>query len=129
MFTQAEKDQFINAYRECALWSSTDDKETPLDEEYSVDDIELDSYRSMERDCESFLGHNEDDIRAYCEIVEGEFGGMEMAGHDFWLTRNAHGAGFWDRGAGKAGTNLTRASHHFGECNLLPVSNHKLEVC
>ena len=23
---------------------------------------------------------------------------LEQAGHDFWLSRNGHGSGFWDRG-------------------------------
>jgi len=26
-----------------------------------------------------------------------EHNAIEQAGHDFWLTRNGHGAGFWDR--------------------------------
>ena len=43
---------------------------------------------------------------------------MDYAGHDFWLTRNGHGAGFWDRGLGEAGKKLTDAAHAFGECNL-----------
>lgn len=30
----------------------------------------------------------------------------EQAGHDLWLTRNGHGAGFWDRGLGDIGEKL-----------------------
>ena len=33
----------------------------------------------------------------------------ERAGHDFWLTRNGHGAGFWDRGLGDIGKKLSAA--------------------
>lgn len=33
----------------------------------------------------------------------------EQCGHDFWLTRNGHGAGFWDRGLGDIGEMLTTA--------------------
>lgn len=36
----------------------------------------------------------------------------EQAGHDFWLTRNGHGAGFWDRGLGDTGKQLTNACGH-----------------
>lgn len=43
---------------------------------------------------------------------------MERAGHDFWLTRNRHGAGFWDRGLGAAGDELTKHAHSFGSCDL-----------
>jgi hypothetical protein len=39
-------------------------------------------------------------------------------GHDFWLTRNRHGAGFWDRGLGDLGDKLTAAAHTYGESNL-----------
>jgi hypothetical protein len=31
---------------------------------------------------------------------------MEQAGIDFWLTRNRHGAGYWDRGLGITGDKL-----------------------
>lgn len=32
---------------------------------------------------------------------------METAGHDFWLTSNGHGVGYWDRGLGDVGAKLT----------------------
>lgn len=39
----------------------------------------------------------------------------EQIGHDFWLTRNRHGAGFWDRGLGALGERLTHIAHSMGE--------------
>jgi hypothetical protein len=42
-----------------------------------------------------------------------------MAGHDFWLTRNGHGAGFWDGDLSEdVGNALTEAAKKFGECHL-----------
>ena len=41
-----------------------------------------------------------------------------QAGHDFALTRNGHGAGFWDHGAGGAGDALTESAESFGEFNI-----------
>ena len=47
-----------------------------------------------------------------------EHNAIEQAGHDFWLTRNGHGSGFWDRfdnlylGWGDV---LTRVSEEYGE--------------
>lgn len=40
-----------------------------------------------------------------------------QAGHDFWLTRNGHGAGFWDRKPldGELGEALTRLAKDAGE--------------
>lgn len=41
---------------------------------------------------------------------------LEQAGHDFWLTRNRHGAGFWDDGWPEdAEKTLTDLAHSFGE--------------
>lgn len=42
----------------------------------------------------------------------------EQVGHDIWLTRNQHGAGFWDRGYGPLGQRLTEAAHALGEDNV-----------
>ncbi len=43
----------------------------------------------------------------------------EAAGHDFWLTRNGHGAGFWDGDWPEpAATRLTASSKKYGEFNL-----------
>ncbi len=45
---------------------------------------------------------------------------MEQAGHDFWLNRNGHGAGFWDGDWPEpAATTLDAASKAFGEVNLM----------
>lgn len=41
--------------------------------------------------------------------------GESQAGHDLWLTRNGHGAGFWARGLGSMGESLTQAAHILGE--------------
>ena len=41
-----------------------------------------------------------------------------QAGHDFALTRNGHGAGFWDHDAGEAGDALTESAEWFGEFNI-----------
>jgi len=36
---------------------------------------------------------------------------------DFWLTRNGHGAGFWD-GGWDHGDELAEIAHSFGECSV-----------
>ena len=38
-----------------------------------------------------------------------------LAGHNFWLTCNGHGSGFWD---GDWPARLTEASEQFGEFDL-----------
>jgi hypothetical protein len=42
-----------------------------------------------------------------------------QGGHDFWLTRNGHGAGFWDGDwPEEVGKRLTEASKKYGEVYL-----------
>lgn len=102
-------DTFTRAYIEAALWSSTDDDGEPLDGVHTVDDVHPDTLARMVRDCELFREACADDL-ATCDDVQ--------AGHDYWLTRNGHGAGFWDRGLGEVGTRLTDAAHADGSCDL-----------
>jgi hypothetical protein len=81
---------FFDAYVTCALWSSTDESNSqggePLDANYSAADIDAGTLAEMREHCERFQSQNAADID----------GNEAQAGHDFWLTRNGHGAGFWD---------------------------------
>ena len=44
---------------------------------------------------------------------------MDHLGHDYWLTRNGHGTGFWDRDLpGDLGRILTDEAHADGEAYL-----------
>lgn len=45
---------------------------------------------------------------------------MDQIGHDFWLTRNGHGAGFWDRNFGTEESRkaLTELSEVFGSRDI-----------
>lgn len=51
----------------------------------------------------------------------------ERAGHDFLLTRNRHGAGFWDRGYGVVGRMLTDASRPYGSTSAYTHPVDELE--
>lgn len=57
-----------------------------------------------------FLNRHED-------LIDGRF---QQAGHDFWLTRNRHGAGFWEVSywPKEVGDVLTKTAHEFGEISL-----------
>lgn len=106
--------EFLDAYVECALWSSTDmDTEEPLDANHS--DVHETTRAEMLEECKSFMVDNADDI---AQAIEVHGYSIARAGHDFWLTRNHHGAGFWDRGLGDIGKRLTDAAHACGEVDL-----------
>ena len=108
MSTLVKLDEFTQAYVECAMWAETDGEE-PLDRHFTIDDIAPESLAAMVADCARFQRENADRV--------GDC--TKQAGHDFWLTRNHHGAGFWDgdwpEGDGEA---LTEAARAFGWCEL-----------
>jgi hypothetical protein len=103
-------EKFKTAYILAMLWSSTDESTeaggNPLDDNYSREDIDPETMEAIDADCVAFLSK--------ADISEH---GPELAGHDFWLTRNGHGAGFWD-GDWTNGDALTELSKEFG--NLDP---------
>jgi len=77
-------------YLIAALWSSTGEDSEPLDKTYSVDDFHPDAVAKADLHVSYFID------RAGPWLKE-EDQTEEQIGHDLWLTRNGHGAGFWDR--------------------------------
>ncbi len=134
-------DDFTRQYIETALWSTTDNACScdlavdayasdghaadcgyntggePLDANYGIEDLDPICLAKMVKDCTDFQLANADLLR-----------GLDLgtAGHDFWLTRNRHGAGFWDgdypEGIGQL---LTLSSRVWGDANLY-VENGKI---
>lgn len=113
-------DKFTQGYIEAALWSSTDDSGEPLDSNYSLADIAPETLKHMARDCVKFQADN---AALLAEWPRSD----DYSGHDFWLTRNGHGTGFWDRyleypddreRVKALGEKLTKAAHAFGEFDL-----------
>lgn len=112
-------DSFVHAYMICALWSSTDEHGEPLDAVFSPDDIAQECADAMRASCVDFVQANVADLAEYCQRMRNEqWSGEERAGHDFWLTRNGHGAGFWDRGLGDLGQRLSDAAEVYGSVDL-----------
>ncbi len=110
-------DEFTKAYIDCALWSSTDDDGESLDRHYGITDFHPDAIKAMEADCQSFQIAHEDKIA----------GNLRRAGHDFWLTRQRHGAGYWDGDwAEDVGKVLTDAAHNYSEVDLWVGSDGKI---
>lgn len=106
-------DDFTLAYIECALWSSDDEYNESLDSNYSICDIEPESLELIIEECKEFQNDWANALNQYCELYQHpEYTGMALAGHDYWLTRNGHGAGFWDRGIGEIGDILTKACQY-----------------
>lgn len=122
----------VDGYAECAVWVGTDwdhcaspddhdgpcsrecvehGNPAPLDERYGTENITVTALDSIRADCQAFATDNAVDL------LEWDAG---QAGHDFCLTRNGHGTGFWDRGKGAPGERLTEACRPYGESDLYP---------
>lgn len=137
-----ERDEFTQGYISCALWCGVmaykhdddcpcaDDPSdsdactcedmpelTSSDDEHDESDLTDDARETLTRDAHEFYADHIEDLRASTLT-------MERAGHDFWLTRNRHGAGFWDRkhrgtDEDRALDRLTDASHAYGGMDLV----------
>ena len=122
---------FVQGYLEAALWSSViyrgeegaeeEGNEDPFDKHYGVDDFTDDALIKSINDCNNFVRENG-------EKLSGASLDYGQHGHDFWLTRNRHGAGFWDRGYGVVGKELSDAAKAYGEVNLYETDDKKVGV-
>lgn len=117
---KVDLDAFFDAYVTAALWSSADESgREPLDANYNIADFDKKSLKKLRVEADAFAKEN-------AEYILGK---EEVAGHDFWLTQNHHGAGFWDGDWPKeVGMILTDRSHVYGEINIYVGDDKKLYV-
>jgi hypothetical protein len=129
---------FIHGYCVAMLWANTSVEgdedgstdvdpawwQTSADPNWGILAFDDDSRTKITDDCEAFITTCADDLTAADTLAdtkplhtEDKRYGPEQAGHDFALTRNHHGAGFWDRGLGDVGDRLTEIAHGYGESN------------
>jgi hypothetical protein len=124
MDVTTDLDEMVTAYVAASLWAGLAEypeseyasmdpnahyNPEPLDDFFSPADISADDLATITRECQDFAEANAADL---ADMDAGQ------VGHDFYLTRNGHGAGFWDRGLGELGDRLTRACEPYGESAL-----------
>ena len=117
----------VRAYVNCAIWcghyyeSEDDEREginaIPMDEVYSEDDCAFSAWKRAVSDCRDFLEASAD--------ISHDWDASQF-GHDFYLTRCRHGAGFWDRGKGDAGEQLTDLCRPYGSADLYAGDDGRL---
>lgn len=97
----------INSAIECHLW--VDVLSEMNDDDIDARGMEVDtaSASNIAEEVRDFVESNREDLIA--SSLDDE-----QIGIDFALTRNGHGAGFWDRGLGDIGERLTEASKPYG---------------
>ena len=118
--------EFVNSYLATAAWVTADAGECT--------DFTREARKQAENDCQEFIN------KVLAKF--GEVKGTELlttpgndltylAPHDFFLTRNHHGAGFWDNGKiygeGEA-LDLTEISHQMKETNCYHIRGKKSKL-
>lgn len=130
---QVKIDDFTQGYIEAAFF--TDAENLPDIVTLDAKDLAPDAIGRIAAECMQFqqtysaalkraygYKHNMDAIEAN-SLPDYD---AEQAGRDFWFTRNRHGAGYWDRGLGKPGDDLTEAAHTFSEVSLVLGDDGKI---
>ena len=130
----ASLDDFTRHYIIAGLWScpisETDD--SGIDSEYGIEDLTVTALLRCIKDCKRFQEENKRalSLAEYPRknFSDGEYNDSELAGHDFWLTRNHYGVGFWDRDLRLClGQILTKAAQSFGGVRFY-VQNGKVGI-
>lgn len=108
MKTLGKIDEFTQAYIACMFWT----EEEEIGGELAFIDLSEDDQSDIKNECISFYQAN---AKTMTKANED----FSQHGHDFWLTRNGHGAGFWDRGYSKElGDLLTAQSERYKSAYL-----------
>lgn len=133
MFTKTEIDLIVTSQLDSLLWSEGEEYDETgeftgnmWDELYSADDATPELHARLWdelvqwEDVEYFGVSKHDEMIKALETYVEHFGDSWAGqfGHDLALTRNRHGAGFWDRGLGDAGYVLTDWAHMLGELQV-----------
>lgn len=115
--------EIMKGYIECALWTEEDNLKDQMPDDVSISDTENEDESELDKliritndfNKKTFINFSREDIdsdsmiQAYTDIKQfinlaGQEAiiyainemGLSRLGHDIWLTRNGHGAGFFD---------------------------------
>jgi len=114
----ASKDtiSMLDSYIEAAIFTAEEELGSEGDlESYINNDSKIDAYT---------------DIRDFVNAAGSLLNNIDPSqiGHDLWLTRNGHGAGFWDRGLGDVGEKLSQIASKMGERNVFWDDEGKISI-
>lgn len=144
-------DDFTRQYLETALWAETVclpcnenelvngmmdvDENHPLhgimecsslDTHFCIEDFTDESLEMAIIDCNRFRGWM--DANGLTDLAD-HYGDDESHGHNFLLTRNGHGCGFWDGDYEvNLGNKLTEGCDTFGNCHIQVCKDGSLEL-
>ncbi|GAG51329.1 unnamed protein product, partial [marine sediment metagenome] len=114
-------DAVVRDYLVAALWAdltADDDQGTPLDN-YGIINIAPESIEKAKKEVADFEEKAGD-------LLDGLDDGQ--VGHDIWLSRNGHGAGFFDRGYGEKGDKLQDMARDMGTAHIYVGDDGKVYI-
>jgi len=111
-------ENIVDAYIETLLWSSTvtcdySGESVPADSLWHIGQIDPASHADTKDEVSAFV-EEASDLLDKAGLSEGQIG------HNIALTRNGHGAGFWDLGLGETGKALTDIANAMGTAHVVP---------
>lgn len=119
---------FLSGYANAALWPDSVDDARPAwarpvtaraddGTAYSCEEL-AQALEIMRRDCAQFVTDNMADLDAYATLhAPGDsHKGAELAGRDFWVTRNG--------GSGALGERLSNAARAYGACAVYDAEEY-----
>lgn len=147
----SDLDAFTQGYIEALFFTEQGDGEAGTDNasglwaeiepglysnDFGFSDLAPEALASIIADCAAFQAseayrkaREAEDNEELGDLFEGHGGCSAMGGHDFWMTRNGHGCGFWDGDWPEPhATALTDAAKAFGECSPYVGDDGKVYV-
>ena len=121
-----EMNPTLTALVQTILFTESDIYGEPLEDNYSIADFDEESLKKLYSEYQQFIaiaeekitekiGENWDCIDDFYDVQQPALNQTE---HDYVLTRNRHGAGFWDGDYQEHGDALTALARPYGEVNL-----------
>lgn len=101
-------DEMFAGYVETAIWASPEDDDGKNLDGNTAENIAPEDLALMRVECQKFIIRTQEILGAIPDLDWG------LVGHEFWLTRNRHGAGFWD--------NPEKWGGDFNACQLTDTS-------
>lgn len=114
-------DTIIHHYLFSALWTSE------MESKHAVEDFGYgEQYYTAVEDIGNFLKQAVRFLGPYVEHFGDE--AESRLGHDFWLSRNGHGAGFFDHSLGGTEKKLQEIARTFPEKNVFEAETENIFI-
>lgn len=122
-------DREVDQYLETALWAETDERQEPLDATYTIHDFSEETRERARAEMEVFRSEADRVLQSLEDDAHPTVDMRDWPYH-FWLNRNGHGTGFWDREElyGPAADALAELAERAGERHVVETLEHEGEA-